>query len=36
MIELQLLSATFAAWSNRRQGSVIANVADESHVLAEA
>ena len=35
MIELQLLLATFAAWANRRQGSVIANPVEENRVLKE-
>ena len=35
MIELQLLLATFAAWANRRQGSVIAYLVEENRVLKE-
>lgn len=35
MIELQLLLATFAAWSNRQQASVIAYLVEENRVLRE-
>ena len=35
MLELQLLLATFAAWANRRQGSVIAYLVEENRVLKE-
>ena len=35
MIELQLLLATFAAWSNRRQGAVITYLVEENRVLKE-
>jgi hypothetical protein len=35
MIELRLLLATFAAWSNRRQGSVITYLVEENRVLKE-
>jgi hypothetical protein len=35
MIELQLLLATFAAWSNRRQGAVIMYLVEENRVLKE-
>ena len=35
MIELQLLLATFSAWANRRQGSVIAYLVEENRVLKE-
>ncbi len=35
MIELQLLLATFSAWANRRQGSVIAYLVEENLVLKE-
>jgi len=35
MLELQLLLATFAAWSNRRQAGVIAYLVEENRVLKE-
>ncbi len=35
MIELQLLLATFSAWANRRQGTVIAYLVEENLVLKE-
>jgi len=35
MIELQLLLATFAAWSNRQQAGVIAYLVEENRVLKE-
>jgi hypothetical protein len=35
MIELQLLLATFAAWSNREQAGVIAYLVEENLVLKE-
>lgn len=34
-IQLQLLLATFAAWANRRQGSVIAYLVEENRILKE-
>jgi len=35
MLELQLLLATFASWSNRRQASVISYLIEENRVLRE-
>ena len=35
MIEFQLLLATFAAWSNRQQGGVIAYLVEENRTLKE-
>lgn len=35
MIELQVLLATFSAWANRRQGSVIAYLVEENRVLRD-
>jgi len=35
MIELQLLLATFSAWANRRQGTVIVYLVEENRVLKE-
>jgi len=35
MLELQLLLATFAAWSNRQQAGVIAYLVEENRVLKE-
>jgi hypothetical protein len=33
MIELQLHLETYAAWTHRRQGSVIASLVEENRVL---